>query len=44
MESKDELKEITIKNRTSYYSDDIIADRDMLGKIYQDFLKWEGCF
>ena len=29
MESKDELKEIDIKNRTCYYSDDIIADRDM---------------
>ena len=28
MESKDELKEIDIKNRTSYYFDDIITDRD----------------
>ena len=30
MESKDELKEINIKNRTCYYFDDIIraSDRD----------------
>ena len=28
MESKDELKKINIKNRTCYYFDDIIADRD----------------
>ena len=29
MESKDELKEICIKNRTCYYFDDIITDRDI---------------
>ena len=28
MESKNELKEIDIKNRTCYYFDDIITDRD----------------
>ena len=28
MESKDELKEIDINNRTNYYFDDIIKDRD----------------
>ena len=32
MESKDELKEIDIKNRTCYYFDYIITDRD----IYSD--------
>ena len=29
MESKDELKEIDIKNRTCYYFDDIIKDVDI---------------
>ena len=29
MENKDELKEIDIKNRTCYYFDDIITDRDI---------------
>ena len=29
MESKDELKEIDIKNFTSYYFDDIIRDIDI---------------
>ena len=29
MESKDELKEIDIKNHTCYYFDDIIKDRDI---------------
>ena len=29
MKSKDELKEIDIKNRTFYYFDDIIKDRDI---------------
>ena len=28
MENKDELKEISIKNRTYYYFDDIITNRD----------------
>ena len=32
MESKDELKEIDFKNRTCYYFDYIITDRD----IYSD--------
>ena len=40
MESKDELKEIDIKNPTCYYFDDIITDLDvyftdiLLGKNY----------
>ena len=29
MESKDELKEINIKNRTCYYFDDIMRVRDI---------------
>ena len=29
MESKNELQEIDIKNRTCYYFDDIITDRDI---------------
>ena len=29
MENKDELKEIDIKNRTCYYFDNIIKDRDI---------------
>ena len=29
MESKDELKEIDIKNRTCYYFDDIMTDKDI---------------
>ena len=29
MESKDELKQIDIKNRTCYYFDDIITNRDI---------------
>ena len=29
MESKDELKEIDIENRTCYYFDDIITNRDI---------------
>ena len=29
MESKNELKEIDIKDRTCYYFDDIITDRDI---------------
>ena len=29
MESKDKLKEIDIKNRTCYYSDNIRTDRDI---------------
>ena len=29
MERKDELKEIDIKNRTCYYFDDILTNRDI---------------
>ena len=29
MESKDELKEVNVKNRTWYYFDDIITDGDI---------------
>ena len=29
MKSKDELKEIDIKNRTCYYFEDIVTDRDI---------------
>ena len=29
MERKDELKEIDIKNRTCYYFDDIITNKDI---------------
>ena len=29
MESKNELKEIDIKNRTCYYFDDVITDRNI---------------
>ena len=29
MESKDELNKIDIKNRTCYYFDDIMTDRDI---------------
>ena len=29
MESKDELKEIDIKNRTCYYFNDTVKDRDI---------------
>ena len=35
MESKDELKEIDIKNRTCYYFDNTIKDRDI---YYVDIL------
>ena len=44
MESKDELKEIGIKNLTCYYFNDIIKDRDIYSavlldeKIYQNIL------
>ena len=40
MESKDELKEICIKNRTCYYFDDIITDRDIYSVdiLLDDFL------
>ena len=43
MESKDELKEINVKNRTWYYFDDIITDGDIYSidisldkKIYEN--------
>ena len=34
MENKDEPKEIDIKNRTCYYFDDIVRDRDKDRDIY----------
>ena len=34
MENKDEAKEIGIKNRTCYYFDDIVRDRDKDRYIY----------
>ena len=44
MERKDELKEIDIKNRTCYYFDDIITNRDIYSvdillheKIHENF-------
>ena len=43
MKSKNELKEFDIKNRTCYYFDDIITDRDIYSvdilldtKIYEN--------
>ena len=44
MKSKNEIKEIDIKNRTCYYFDDIITDRDIYSvdilldvEIYEKF-------
>ena len=36
MESKDELKEIDNKNRTSYYFDDILSDILSDKKLYKE--------
>ena len=36
MESKDELKEINNKNRTSYYFDDILSDILSDKKLYKE--------
>ena len=48
MESKDELKEIDIKNRTCYYFDDILAAMDIYSedflldeKLYKNFLIYD---
>ena len=45
MESKDELKEIDIKNRTCYYFDDIIGVMDTNSDFdFSDTLLGEKCY
>ena len=48
MESKDELKEIDIKNRTCYYFDDIMSVKDfdlrdilLAEKLYENILIYD---